>query len=148
MSSRRVDGRQAKLVDGRQAKWSNCRRCNCNCCGRVGRVGGETKTCSEKQEVSLRRGTLSRFGSPAQAVVTVASLRLSLAIAVVLPQGNPTELYHLHVACNQDGWAGSNERGKEEHKRVNRGNQITELYKRPCQLPCEARKRPFPKDLK
>ena len=102
LSSRRVDWRQANLVDGRQAKWSNCGRCNC-CCGRVGRVGGETKTCSEKQEVSLRRSTLSRFGSPAQAVVTVASLRLSLAIAVVLPQGDPAKLYHLHAACNQDG---------------------------------------------
>ena len=76
----------------------------------MGRVGGETKTCSEKQEVSLRRGALSRFGSPAQAVVTVASLRLSLAIAVVLAQGNPTELYHLHAACNQDGWAMSSEK--------------------------------------
>ena len=70
----------------------------------------------------------SWFGSPAQAVVTVASLRLSLAIAVVLPQGNSAELYHLHAACNWDGWAVSNGRGKEEHKRVNRGNQITELY--------------------
>ena len=58
LRSSRVDGRQANLVDGRQAKWSNCRRCNCNCCGRVGRVGGETKTCSETQEVSLRRGNL------------------------------------------------------------------------------------------
>ena len=77
----------------------------------------------------------------------MASLRLSLAVAVVLAQGNPTQLYHLHPAYNQDGWAMSIGREKEEIKRAKIGNKITELYKRPCQLPCEARKRLFPKDL-
>ena len=50
------------------------------------------------------------FDSPAQAVVAVASLCLSLPIAVVLAQGNAAKLYHLH---NQDGrnehWEGAGE---------------------------------------
>ena len=84
-------------VDCRQAKWSSWRRRNC-CCGRMRRVQGEAKTCSETQERGLRMGTVLRFDSPAQAVVAVASLCLSLPIAVVLAQGNLAKLYHLHVA--------------------------------------------------
>ena len=82
--------RSSSRVDCRQAKRSNRRSCNC-CCDRVGRVRGKAKACSETREVGLSR----RFESPAEAVVTVASLCLSLPIAVVLAQGNAAKLYHL-----------------------------------------------------
>ena len=81
-------------VDCRQAKRSSRWRWDCYC-GRVGvgRVQCKAKTCSETQEKSLREKI--EFYLPAQTVVAVASLCLSLTIAVVLAKGNPAKFHHL-----------------------------------------------------